>query len=174
MKRNIINMLAVFVLLLACTVGFAGCGKKADTPVELKPEDFVGTWYVESVVDVQDGVTAPAQTYARLMELHNKADKTSAEIEEYDDLRIDCIYMFDVQSNGNLRHKDYFAEEEDYSESSGTWGIEDNKLTATITMFPANSKVSVDYKDGKITIVCSWTMSPHSYVRTIVLAKLAA
>lgn len=168
MKKFIYTMLA-FMFVLPIAFGLVACGNKEE---ELKPADFVGTWYTETQVDKRDGETTGTETYARFMELHNKASRTPEEDDEYANLET-YIFMFNVKSDGTLQYKQYFADEADYSDA-GTWAIKDNKLTAEITMFPEDGTVSVEYTNGKIVIKYSRDYLGHLYEQHITLAKLAA
>ncbi|MBR4745130.1 MAG: hypothetical protein IK070_00250 [Clostridia bacterium] len=93
MKRNILNMLAVFVLLLACTVGFVACGKKEETK-QPTAADFVGEWYVENVVYNEEGHDALSYTLAQFQDLHDRyfaGETTEEEGELYAD---ELMFMF--------------------------------------------------------------------------------
>lgn len=147
-------------MIFAVTFCFAACGGK-----ELKPSDVTGEWYVETYVSSYNGNT-DTSTFARFMELHNKADKTVDEEDEYVDLET-VIYMWKAKEDGTLQCKPYFADEADYR-SYGTWEVKDGKLNATITWF-AQGDQTVEYKDGKITITNTrmWQDKPDTAIVTL-------
>ena len=75
MKRNILNMFAVFVLLLACTLGFVACGKKGTTnntpAATLTQEDVAGVYQVTKVAYTPDQGSQGIQCEITLPEYKN-------------------------------------------------------------------------------------------------------
>ena len=160
MKKFIYTMLA-FMFVLPLAFGLVGC-QKDET---VKAEDVTGTWYVETYVHSYNGST-DTSTQARLVQLHDKASKTTDEEDEYADLAT-VIYMWKATADGKLYCKPYYDADSEYAEY-GTWAIEDGKLTATITWFAAG-ETTVEYKGGKIIINYTrmWLEKPETTVVTL-------
>jgi len=182
MKRNILNMLAVFVLLLACTVGFVACGKKAETPAQLKPEDFVGEWYVENVVYSEEGHDTETYTIEQFQDLHDRdvaGQTTPEETHLFEDTLWYMFFRFYVKENGYIHHMSYYestpwssvlANESD-EQACGTWEIVNNQLNAEMvaSTFYATSVESV-YSNGKIVV----TATGADFTTVLTLAKTVA
>ncbi|MBP5651748.1 MAG: hypothetical protein J6X00_03690 [Clostridia bacterium] len=163
--KKYMKFLSIALCILLCGCVLVACGKKDEAPAELKPADIVGEWYVESAVYTYNGST-DTSTFARFMELHNKADKTADEEDEYLDLET-VILKFNVTSEGELQYKQYFADSSEYT-AAGTWAIEDGKLTANVTFVAGET--AVEYKDGKIIVTSSrmWLEKLETQVMTLV------
>ena len=133
MKRSIVNMLAVFVLLLACTLGFAACGKKNETAT-LTNDDVVGVWYSTQVVVAGRSEGNGTYTYERYLELKaidegTERDLTSAEIIEYTSLK-NVISNYKLTEDGKVYQKTIIAA--NYGdEEDATWQIVNNQVKVT-------------------------------------------
>ena len=187
--NKILNFFAVALCAVAAGIMFSACGEPPanndptnntdNNPVVttgLTDADFVGEWYVETYVDnyyANDVEQTDTATYARFMELHNKANRTDDEESEYVDLET-YIYKFKVTAEHTLLWKAYFADDTEYSPAgTGTWSIENNALNADITGFLAGT-VTVAYQNGKIVVTATREWQGHPQVQTITLAKIVA
>lgn len=159
------GMLAV-AMMFVVMFGFAACGENNE-PKELKADDFVGVWEVESNVYTVDG-DSDTTTLARFKELHD-AGQTSDD--EYVDAAT-VILKFNVKADGTLQWKQYYADDTEYS-NAGTWAIVDNKLTADFTGFLAGT-VTVNYENNKIIVNQSRMWNEKQETTVVTLAKVAA
>lgn len=164
MKKFIYSLLA-FMFVLPLALGLVAC--KNEEP-KLKASDFVGEWYIETNVYTQ-GEESHTYTCARFVELHDKTDKTQAEIDEYDDLDVE-IWMYRANDDGTLQKKHYYADESEY-DAAGTWAIENNKFKAVVTEFSA-SEQTVEYKGGKIVVTHSRMWHEQLETTVLTLAKV--
>ena len=159
---GVIAVAMMFVVMF----GFAACGDNND-PKELKAEDFVGVWEVESNVYTYDGAT-DTTTLARFKELH---DAGQTDGDEYVDAAT-VILKFNVKADGTLQYKQYYADDADYS-NAGTWAIVDNKLTADFTGCLAGT-VTVSYENNKIVVNQSRMWNDKQETTVVTLVKVAA
>ena len=160
--KKFLRMFALALFVAVAGVALAACGGKSEPVTE---EKVVGEWYVESHVYTYNG-QKDTSTYKRFMELHNKADKTTDEEDEYADLET-VILMFNATEEGELQFKHYFADAEEYADA-GTWAIEDGKLTTEITILAGDK--TVEYKKGKLIITQTrmWQEKLEKQVITLV------
>ena len=181
MKRNILNMLAVFVLLLACTVGFVACGKKEETK-QLTAADFVGEWYVENVVYNEEGHDALSYTLAQFQDLHNRyfaGETTEEEGELYADELMFMFFKFYVKENGYIHDLSYYdttlradvITNENDTHACGQLSVENNEVHAIMiaAQFGASSIETV-YSDGKLVVTATGT----GYTTVLTLTKTVA
>lgn len=164
--KKFVRLFAVLLCVLVCGSVLAACGSNKK---ELKSSDVVGEWYVESNVYTYNGSTDNS-TFVRFAELHNKADRTADEDDEYVDMET-VILMFNVTEDGKLQYKRYYADASEYVDG-GTWAIEDGKLTANITMLAGEK--TIEYKDGKIIVTQTRMWLEKLETTVITLAKVAA
>ena len=163
--KKFLRVFALALFVAVAGVALAACGGKT----EVKEEDIVGEWYMESYQDTY-GDTTNEYKFTDFKALHDKGSaRTPEEDDEYVDLET-YFYMYKATADGKLQWKKYYADESEYDDA-GTWAIENGELTTAMTT--VSGEPETEYKNGKIIVTFTRTFAEQLQTQKIVLAKVA-